>query len=404
MSACLQFGCETIPNAAAPGTVLRDQEPGVEHDIADRMVRVIEQALNRDAIIGAQLAVGSARAPAAVREFGVIAPECAQVVHRKTLFCIGSCSKPVASACIMTMVDDGTLSLDEPIDTWIDGFSNPRLDDGAPLERAPTLRELLAHRGGIYSQRTPMTPDQVSAIRDFRLTLAESVDVISRQPLGAVPGMAFRYSGAGYCVIGRAAELAAGSDFNDLIHERLCRPLGMSRTTYTPPRGEGNIAIGGSVKDGAATGGGELPHQLGDELRLVLVGGGLYSTGEDMAAFARMILNRGLHGTAPILSRSAWSETIRRLYPGKPYGLGWTLRVKDDQIASVHHFGALGSARSMMLVDFADEYYVVVLWTVRDPTAPDIRRELQRARLRPTQALSFESAVRKRIGGGSPCV
>lgn len=242
---CLVLGCGIVHRPTLSFALANDQRHAGVLELADRFTEIIQRAMRQEAVVGAQLVIGTKSAHVVSRQFGVLAPGSTKGVDRETLFCIGSCSKPVAAACVMTMVDDGTLPLDEPIDKWLDGFSNPRDKRGRSLERAPTMRELLAHRGGIYSQKSELTPSQVSAIRDFRRTLADSVSIISRQPLSTAPGTSFSYSGAGYCVLGRVCERVAGVDFEDLINARLCRPLGLSRTTYFPSSVDQNIAVGG---------------------------------------------------------------------------------------------------------------------------------------------------------------
>ncbi len=346
--------------------------------LAEQVSDLIQRAIDRGSVIGAQLAIGRADGMVALRQFGVIAPGSRQAVTRETLFCIGSCSKTLASACLLTLVDSGALSLEDSVDKWLEGFD--RLDDGrdSPLTRPPTVRELLAHRGGIYSQKRAMNPLQKRAIRDFRLSLTDAVTIISAQPLLDVPGRSFAYSGAGYCVLGRVAEIASGDSFEALLQEGLCRPLQLARTTYFPKIQDEGIAVGGLNRDGNIVPHPASPHLLGSELRLALVGGSIYSNAEETGRFAMMVLNRGQSGGRRVLSKAAWSAFTRRQFAGKPYGLGATLRIRDGRTVSMRHFGALCSYRSMLFVNLEKGYYAVVHWTLRDPKAEDIRQRLLR--------------------------
>lgn len=373
-SACFRFGCLLFLWYSPSSVIASDNGAELGPEIIGRLAGVIQSAIDRGSLIGAQLVLGTADECIASRQFGLLAPGSDRAVDRETMFCIGSCSKPLASFCLMTLIDEGTLSLDDTADRWIAGFGSPRKRQGLPVTRAPTVRELLAHRGGVYSQKQELSALQQRAIRDWRLTLAESVAIITRQPLRATPGSSFAYSGAGYCVLGRIAELGAGECMDQLLQTRLCKPLRLQRTTYFPGRDEANIAVGGT-RSGDPT---AAPHLLGGELRLALVGGGLYSTAEETGAFARMILNGGRHGPQRVLSAPSWSEFVRRQFPGKPYGLGWTLRVQDGETVSLRHFGALYSYRSMLFISLAKGYYVVAHWTLVDPNGEDIRQQLRR--------------------------
>ena len=103
-------------------------------------------------LVGAQLAIGHEDQILLNRNFGIRSIEDDTPVDSKTMFCIGSCSKPIASAVVMTLVDDGTLSLDKGIDTWIPAFDSLETTDGE-ASRAPTMAELLSHHGGSILKR-----------------------------------------------------------------------------------------------------------------------------------------------------------------------------------------------------------------------------------------------------------
>ena len=165
--------------------------------------------------------------------------------------------------------------------------------------------------------------------------------------------------------IGRVAELAAGSEFEALLQSRIAGPLGMDRTTYFPVQGDPNVAAGGA--DGRPHP--QTPHVFGDELRLPLIGGSVYSTTEDLSRFARMILGRGAFGGTRVLSEASWGELTRRQTPPqKPrdYGLGWGLTIDEasDRPDWVGHNGALAASRATMEIGPASGRYLVVLYTL----------------------------------------
>jgi CubicO group peptidase (beta-lactamase class C family) len=335
------------------------------------VARTLQQAVADGKIIGAQLAIGSRDGPVLERAFGKLAPASARAVDGETLFCIGSCSKPFAATCLLILCDKGTLTLDAPVDRWLPAFRRLEVAGGAAAERAPKLRELLAHRGGIYSQKEKLTRDQRAAIRDFTLTLERSADLIARQPLLWQPGTKYAYSGAGYCIAGRAAEVAGKMPFEDVLRKSLCRPLGLARTTYFPAREDKNVAVGGRKQGGTVQVDRQAPH-LADPHRLPLIGGSLYSTAHETAAFARLVLNEGRHGKKRSFSADAWREMTRRQYPDQNYGLGWGMELDGSGPATaLSHGGALASYRSTLHLDLKGGHYLVAHWTLADASAPE---------------------------------
>jgi CubicO group peptidase (beta-lactamase class C family) len=374
------------------------------------LIDALQGAVLANHAIGAQLGAGDRDGDLVARCFGTIAPGDERPVDGETLFGIGSCSKPFASTCLLTLVADGTVTLDEPIDRWLPAFRDLRVRGDGQAGRAPTFRELLAHRGGIFSQKEPMTPRQTRLIRNFRLTLAESVDGIAREPLIAPPGDRYAYSGAGYCVLGRVAEVAAGSDFETVFHARIARPLGLRRTTYFPRPGDPNVAIGTApgTAEGRVPIGPLAPHLSGESHRLALVGGSLYSTAQETGRFARMILNQGrngngdVDGNATVLPRSLWEELGRRQFPGPEYSLGWAMEFVEGNRASVlKHNGALFDYRSVLMIDLDSGFYVVAHWTVRRG-APDADEDGRGDSIIPAARAALRRLADHPGGGGGP--
>ena len=178
---------------------------------SEQINEAFDQAVDKGRILGAQLCIGGFAKDRYNACFGFTAPG-GKAVDENTLFCIGSCSKPMVAFVVLRLVEENMLTLDDGVDTWLPEFGQPMTTEGIAA-RAPTIRELLSHRGGIYSQRNKLNDAQIKAIRDFSIPLSQSVKIIAVQPLTSPPGEHFAYSGAGYCVIGHAAERATGSSF-----------------------------------------------------------------------------------------------------------------------------------------------------------------------------------------------
>ncbi|MBI1357442.1 MAG: serine hydrolase [Acidobacteria bacterium] len=330
---------------------------------ASPLTSTLEELVAEGAVVGAQAVYGQG-AEASEIAIGLVEPGGARKVGAATQFCVGSVSKPLASAAIVGLADEGKLDLDAKADAYLPAYSHLRLASGESAE-APTLRQLLAHRGGVYSQHAgPMRPSQKRWIRDFRLTLAEAVEGIAGEPLASAPGSAYAYSGAGYCVLGAAAAAAVGEPFEQILRRRVVEPLALERTGYFPDPAEKDIAAGADPRTGKPHP--ETPHLLGAELRLALVGGSVYSTAGELARFARMALAKGAApGGRRALSERAWREWTRQPFPEQPYGHGWGLLLDaSGRVRRLRHNGALAASRAILQADLDSGGYAAVTYTV----------------------------------------
>ncbi|HIK96290.1 MAG TPA: class A beta-lactamase-related serine hydrolase, partial [Planctomycetes bacterium] len=327
------------------------------------LTAALDKLLADGEIVAAQAVVGHGDNVQVSYAIGTTMPGGTQNVNADTMFCIGSCSKPFASAVVMSLVEDGMLSLEVPIDAYMPAFSALQVD-GGEASRAPTMSEILSHRAGFFSQKKNMTRQQARYIRDFKLTLDASVKGIAAEPLLAEPGAEFAYSGAGYCVAGRVAEVASGRSFEQLLQARLVGPLKLKRTTFFPDRTETNIAAGGTLKNGRGTPSAATPHLTEPQLRLPLIGGSLYSTATDTARFAVAAATQGRLGAVQIMKPNTWQVWTSRPYSDGRYGFGWGLSVRNGKTVQVSHTGALAASRSSLIVNLENGTYGVVHYTV----------------------------------------
>jgi CubicO group peptidase (beta-lactamase class C family) len=129
---------------------------------------------------------------------------------------IVSAAKWLSAATILTLVDDGTLSLDDVVLKYLPYF---------PGERgAITLRELLSHTSGIDLYNDCMFQSY--------LTLDECARQIAAMNLLASPGTQFNYSGAAFSIAGRMAEVAAKKPWAEIFETKMAEPLALKVTTY----------------------------------------------------------------------------------------------------------------------------------------------------------------------------
>jgi CubicO group peptidase (beta-lactamase class C family) len=220
-----------------------------------------------------------------------------------TIFRIASMTKPVAATAIMMLVEEGKLSLDDPITKYIPEFGERGViedfhrADGSYRTRAPrepaTIRHLLSHSSGLAY---PFTSDVA-----YQLSQLENPP--TPMPLLFDPGARWNYAN-GIAIACTVLERIEGKGLDVFLQERIFGPLGMLDTSYVVPAAKHSRVATVHRPDAN----GELIEEPNPaEIRSGVSGdGGLYSTAPDYAKFIRMVLNGGVtpDGTRLISERS----------------------------------------------------------------------------------------------------
>ena len=251
-----------------------------------------------------------------------------------TRFGIASGTKSLTAVTVLSLVAEGRLALDTRVRDVL-GSDLPLVDD------AVTVEHLLSHRSGIgdYVDEEAMTDDTDYILSVPVHTLATAEDYLAALegfPQVFPPGERFTYNNSGFVVLAILAGRVAGSPFEDLVVERVCRPAGMRSTAFLrSDELPADAALGYLWADRDRT----------NVLHLPVVGsgdGGLYTTTADVSAFWR-----GLFG-GELLPPALVEEAVRlrsTTEDGAGYGLGFWLR--DDGLVEMHGGDAGVSFRSV---------------------------------------------------------
>jgi CubicO group peptidase (beta-lactamase class C family) len=221
------------------------------------------------------------------------------------IFNIASMTKPVAVAAIMMLVEDGKLSLDDPISKYVPEFAGkPVMTDfnaeagtyaTRPAASEVTIRQLLSHSSGLSYPFSSATVARLNPGFDT-----------TGLPLLTDPGTEWRYAG-GIAVVGRVLEQIEGKTLDVFLEEHMFGPLGMRDTGYAVPSDKRKRVV--TVHRMTDTGLVEAP--VPDEVRSAVSGdGGLYSTAPDYAKFIQLVLNGG---RAPDGTRLIEAESLREM-------------------------------------------------------------------------------------------
>ena len=292
---------------------------------------------------------------------------------RDTLVRISSISKPMTAAAVLSLVDEGVVGLDAPIDGLLPELARRRvlrrpdgpLEDTEPAQRPITTRDLLTFtwgfgmEGAMFMAPEPWPiftatldrelstfgPPRPSSMPDPDTWMAR----LGELPLLAQPGERWLYQ-TGSQVLGVLASRAVGAALADVLRERVFGPLGMDGTAFHAAD-TGPLATAYELRDGrlevsdAPNGDWSRPPVFPDG------GGGLVSCADDLIAFGRMVLRRG----GPVLSAEAAGEMTRNqltraqranVWPGFSFlgGRGWGYGVSVRGDGSYGWEGGFGTS------------------------------------------------------------
>jgi CubicO group peptidase (beta-lactamase class C family) len=214
------------PAASAPAAATSE-----EHS---RIDAAIDQAIAEQRIVGAVVLVSHDGKLVYQRAAGFADRESKRPMQLDTVFRLSSVSKPIVSAAALALVDQGKLSLDDPVTKWLPDF-RPKLASGA----APTItvRQLLTHTSGLgykFAEKPGSAYYQAGVSDGFdelRISLNEELQRLAAVPLFNAPGEAFRYS-LSIDVLGAVLQKAGGKALPQLVADTITQPLGMRDTEF----------------------------------------------------------------------------------------------------------------------------------------------------------------------------
>ncbi len=269
-----------------------------------------------------------------------------------TRYRIASMTKSFTAAAVLSLRDDGVLSLDDPIARHAPELARLRAptDDAAPIR----VRHLLTMTAGFVT-------DNPWGDRHLDIDAAGLEAVVhGGVAFSGTTGSAFDYSNLGFGLLGRVVERAAGRPVQELVTERLLGPLGLHETTWTAPS-QVRWARPHRVRDGGAEP--DEPDPLGDGAIAPM--GGLWSTVHDVARWVAWLAEAypaRSGGAGPhdaVLSRATRREmqelhrfTATSSLPGRTavngYGYGLRIRTCARLGTVVAHAGGLPGYGSHM--------------------------------------------------------
>jgi CubicO group peptidase (beta-lactamase class C family) len=358
---------------AAPPIVTDPGKAGLDTERLARIPVRMKAFADQGTIAGSVTLVARHGVVAALDAAGYTDLDRKSAMKTDAIFQIHSMTKPVVAIAAMTLVEEGRLSLNDPVEKYLPEFRGMWMIESHDGDKTRTLkkpsrlitvRDLLTHTSGMSLNPPPGIGELHGALHK---TLAEAVLVISQQPLEFEPGTKWQYSNTGIAALARILEVLSGMPFEKLLEVRIFQPLGMKDTYIYPPADKYNriptayILQNGKTIKYTADPLGEGVMKYRQNARYPLPEGGIYSTASDLYVLYQMMLNRGQYNGVRILSPAS-VDTMTQVHtgtlptngPGMGYGLAWAV-VRDPAgtlpLTSIGTYGHGGRYGTYCFID-----------------------------------------------------
>jgi CubicO group peptidase (beta-lactamase class C family) len=270
--------------------------------------------------------------------------------NSKTQAPIASCSKWLTAALVMQFVDEGKLSLDDKVVTYIPEFEKY-------FKKYVTIRHCLSHMTGITDDDKFL---KKMLQRKKFASLEEEVNEFAAREIRANAGTDFWYGNVGLNIAGRVLEVISKKKFEVLIKLKLLNPLGMRKTTFNTLDGSPPNPSGGAI-----------------------------STADDYMKFLVMLLNKGKFNGVQVLSEASVAEMMKvqnkpeqikyapKAAEGFNYASGsWVMEEKDGLATILASPGLFGT---WPMIDFCRGYaYIVFVKNLLGDERADAHRQLKK--------------------------
>ncbi|MFH2047968.1 MAG: serine hydrolase domain-containing protein, partial [bacterium] len=280
----------------------------------------------------------------------------------ENIFDMASVTKPVATATsIMILAEQGRLRLMDPVTKFIPEFT-PFINGNDHPADPIRLYHLLTHTSGLppYTDVEALKTEFGSPCPDAVINTIATIE--KQNP----PGEHFAYSCLGFITLAEIVQRVSGMDIGEFSKANIFEPLEMHSSMFTPPRNLLLRIAPTEVHDGVP-----LHGFVHDPLAQLLSGlsgnAGLFSSADDMAIFAQLLLNGGIYKGIRILSPLT-VKAMTTVYPGLEFagrGLGWDVNSayasNMGDIFPKSSYGHTGFTGTSVVIDPETETFIILL-------------------------------------------
>ena len=360
---CLLPGCTTFS-----ARLVSDPAPAVARlqaggSLAKEVDALAQPLIRSGEIFG--ITVGVATPDGSIQTFGYGrsgAPGEAQPPRGDTVFQIGSVSKVFVTALLAVLVDQGVLRYEDTVRSILP----PDVQIAEEMGNV-TLYELATNTGGL--PRQPFCPSQLRDFLAFLFTGSDLYayfdkpylyDYLRKKHIKPKASREYVYSNIGFGLLAYLLELKTGRPIQELIEEKICRPLHLRDTTFVlSGEQKRRLSVGhaGGQPRFMRRGSPIQPWDMGEIMR---ASGCLYSTANDLLVFAQANLGLLHHPLEPAL---ASTQRVRLSRPEEDVALGWLINhLGDAQLKVTYKQGVVAGYSAYLGMDPEAHLAVVVLY------------------------------------------
>jgi len=321
-----------LPNPSAANSPAISPQMSIQSTIdpvlADSLQAALERAVDTLDPIGLSVALNFGEGDVWAAASGISSDT--DSLNTDHVFPVGSVSKTITSACIVSMVDEGLLSLNDTIGTWISGY--PQIDGNI------TVYQLLNHTSGIYNFTAhPNYGSTINNTLGTTYTMTDMLDNFLDDPYFDA-GEGWEYSNTNYLLAGLIIESISGQDYHTAVRERVLAPFGFDDIVLLPQE-----SLTGTLADVWQQAPGQAPTNISELVPLTAVfssasaAGAYVATPTDISEWARQLYSGEILGTATDLLYD-YNVDIGN---GVSYGLGVVTGPIDGENTLIGHEGAI---------------------------------------------------------------
>lgn len=351
-----------------------------------------QKAVSQNKIAGAVMLVEHKGKIAMHTAYGYQDKEEKIKMDTSSIFRIYSMTKPITSLAAMILVEEGKISLDEPINKYLPELSDLKVLKGAKKvapKRKVIVKDLLRHTSGFaYGLGLGASRVDLSYNTNHPLFVTKSDQMIERLAgfsLQSEPGEEYHYS-LSVDVLGAIIERVSGKSLGEFMNEKIFQPIGMKDTHFQLPASKikrfcSIYGVGLRLKE-------SYKSSEFSKDRMHQGGGGLVSTTSDYLKFCRLMLNKGIYNSDTIISPALVDQMTQNQLPegqgvykrgGKVaigFGLGFSVNLQEwGKYGREGDYGWSGIGGTHFKVSPKNESIIIIM-TQKQPLNNKVQREL----------------------------
>ncbi|WP_338492102.1 MULTISPECIES: serine hydrolase domain-containing protein [unclassified Streptomyces] len=314
--------------AAAPA--VQGDFPELTPAVAERLDKAIQDVMKEAGVPGVTVGLSAPGKGTYIRSFGVADKDTGQSMRPNLFMRIGSETKTFTVTALLELVDQGKVSIDDPISRYVDGVPN-----GDRI----TLRNLASMRSGLFNYSAD--EDFYKALTqnpDRPFTPRELLDFAFKHPVQFQPGAEFDYCNTNLILLGLVVEKVSGTPLHEFIQKNVLDPAGLDHTVFPTDATIPNPHAHGYTVQTAS---GQVEDATDWNPSWAWAAGAMISNLQDLRTWA------GVVATGTLLTPKTQAERLK-VYPTDIPGAGYGLGIFNIQ-GWIGHNGSLPGYESLTI-------------------------------------------------------